>query len=68
MVDFFPEPGEKSGVVSGGEIARDGRILVLGSVKKLGGIEIPEGIGREVAEQAKAPMDVLEATVGVVRD
>lgn len=35
--------------------------------KELGGIEIAEGVGGEVADTAKRPMDVLETTESVFR-
>ena len=34
----------------------------------MGGVEVAEGVGGEVAEATHGPVDVLEAAVGVVGD
>lgn len=64
LVDVFLHPAEEGEEVAfgkgGGDIG-----VVLGGVEELGGIDISEGVGREVAEAAHGPMDVLKAAFGI---
>src|SRR5438876_12035392 len=65
-VDLLAEPGEQ-----GGEIARRNRPVEVaevgaGGLEELGGVEVAERIGGEVADGAAGPVDVLEAAAGVV--
>ena len=65
LVDVFLHPGEEGEKVALGEGGGDGFIL-LGRFEKLGGVDVAEGVGREVAQAAHRPVDVLETAIGVV--
>ena len=65
-VDLGPEPGQEGGELALGERGSEVAELGLGAGEELRGVEVAQGIGREVAEQAGAPVNVLEAAVGVV--
>ena len=53
-VDLGPEPGQKGGELAVGERGSEVAELGLGTRKELRGVEVAQGIGREVAEQAGA--------------
>src|SRR4051794_32308815 len=60
-VDLAAEPAEEFGEVTPGEGGVEVAKFQPGPREELRGIEIAQGISREVAEQAGAPVDVLEA-------
>ena len=65
-VNLFPQPAEEGLVVAifyrGGE---GGKVPIRG-LPKLGGGEVAERVGGEVAKAAKGPVNVLQATAGIV--
>ena len=65
LVDVFLHPAEEGEEVAFGEGGGNGGVVLRG-VEELGGVDVAEGVGREVAEAAHGPMDVLEAAFGVV--
>ena len=64
LVDVFLHPAEEGGEIAFGEGGGDDGV-VLGGVEELGGVDVAEGVGGEVAESAHGPMDVLEAAFGI---
>ncbi|KRO61919.1 MAG: hypothetical protein ABR82_06715 [Verrucomicrobia subdivision 6 bacterium BACL9 MAG-120507-bin52] len=67
-VDFLTKPPKEGLVVAifyrGGE---GGKVPIRG-LPKLGGGQVAERVGGEVAEAAKRPVDILQATAGIVGD
>ncbi len=63
---MLPHPREEGRVVRPREPVGDGRVLPHRGASEVGGVEIAEAVGREIAEDAHAPVDVLEAAFGVV--
>ena len=64
-VDVFLHPGEEGEKVTFCEGGGDGGVF-LGALEELGGVDVSEGVGGEVAEAAHGPVDVLEATFTIV--
>ena len=63
-VDVLLQPSEERGGVGFLEGGGDG-VVLHGGGEELGGIEVAEGVGWEVAEASHGPMDVLQAAFGV---
>jgi hypothetical protein len=67
-VDFFPEPTEERGVITAMDGIREGGKIAVGGLPKLGCGEIPQSIGGEITESPQRPVDVLQATAGIIGD
>lgn len=65
-VDFLTKPAEEGLVVAIFYRSREGRNIPICSLPKLGGGQVTESVGGEVAEAPKRPVDVLEATACIV--
>ena len=65
LMDVGLHPVEEGEEVGFGEGGGDG-VVFHGGVEELGGVDVAEGVGGEVAEPAHGPVDVLEAAFGVV--
>ena len=59
-VDAGAEPVAHRGEVARGEAGVEVRQVAAQRGMQLGGIEVAEGVGREVAEEADRPVDVLQ--------
>ena len=66
-VNGCSQPVEQRAVATGCEICLNGGVLLERGMEELGGIEIAERVGRKVSDQAGAPVDVLKASVRIVR-
>jgi hypothetical protein len=58
-VDFFAEPIQEGGEFTFCEHRIEIAEVLLGLFDPLGGVEVAEGVGGEVADAAAAPVDVL---------
>lgn len=67
-VDFLAKPAEEGLIVSVVDGGGEGGEITLGGLPKLGGGQVAESVGGEVAKASKGPVDVLEATVRIVRN
>jgi hypothetical protein len=67
-VDFLTKPPKEGLVVAIFHRSGEGRNIPICSLPKLGGGQVAESVGGEVAEAAKGPVDVLEATACIVGD
>jgi hypothetical protein len=67
-VDFLTKPAEEGLVVAIFHRSGEGRNIPICSLPKLGGGQIAQSVCRKVAEAAKGPVDVLEATARIVGD
>ena len=65
-VDFLAKPAEEGLVVAIFYRRGEGRKIPIRGLPKLGGGQVAERVSGEVAEAAKRPVDVLEATAGIV--
>src|SRR5690606_30263011 len=66
LVDVTGEPIPKRFEIAGAELLVEGADLLLGGLEELSGVEVPQRVGREVAHQAKGPVNVLQAPLRVV--
>ena len=67
-VDFFTKPAKEGLVVAIFNRSGEGRNIPIRGLPKLGGGQVAESVCGEVAEAAKGPVDVLEATACIVGD
>ena len=67
-VDFLTKPAKEGVVVAIFHRSGEGRQIPICGLPKLGGGQIAESVGGEVAEAAKGPVDVLKATACIVGD
>jgi hypothetical protein len=67
-VDFLTKPPKEGLVIAIFHRSGEGRNIPICSLPKLGGGQVAESVGGEVAEAAKGPVDVLEATACIVGD
>ena len=65
-VDLLAEPAEQAAEIAAGEGVVEAAELGTGRIEELGRVDVAQGIGREIADQPGAPVDVLEAALGVV--
>ena len=65
-MDVLAQPGEQPGEIAPGERLVEAAELAAGPAEELGGVDVAQRVGREVAEQPGAPVDVLQAALGVV--
>jgi len=63
-----PEPGQEGGGVAFSQGFVDAIVLINSRLVKLGCIKAPQAVGREIAKAAVAPVDILEASLLIVRD
>lgn len=66
-VDLRVEPFFEAGEAAEAEVGVEAGEVFAGGGHELGGEEVAERIGRKIAEAAHAPVDVLQAALGVVR-
>src|SRR5687767_8515101 len=59
-VDVLPQPAEQGGELAAGELRVEVAEVFSRLLEELGGVEVAERVGREVAERAAGPVDVLE--------
>ena len=64
-VDMLSEPQQDWREVPRGEVVSDGRVVFGERLVELGGVDAADGVGREVAEVASAPMHVLQHTITI---
>jgi hypothetical protein len=67
-VDFLTKPPKEGLVIAIFYGSGEGRNIPIRGLPKLGGGQVAECVGGEVAEAAKGPVDVLEATACIVGD
>ena len=67
-VDFLTKPAEEGLVVAIFHRSEEGWNIPICGLPKLGRGQVAERVSGEVAEAAKRPVDVLEATAGIVGD
>ena len=67
-VDFLTKPAEEKLAVAIFHRSGEGRNIPIRGLPKLGGGQVAESVGGEVAEAAKRPVDILQATAGIVGD
>jgi hypothetical protein len=65
-VDIVAEPGEEGGELALRELCVEVAGVLSRLLEELGGVEVAERVGGEVADRAVGPVDVLEAAAGVV--
>jgi hypothetical protein len=65
-VDLLAKPVEEGLIVSVVDGGGEGGEIPLGGLPKLGGGQVAESVGGEVAKASKGPVDVLEATARIV--
>jgi hypothetical protein len=61
-VDFLTKPAKEGLIVAIFNRSGEGRNIPIRGLPKLGGGQIAQSVCRKVAEAAKGPVDVLEAT------
>src|SRR5262249_39128119 len=66
-VDPLAQPGPKGGEVPIADSRAEAK-LAVGRLPQLPGDDVAQAVGREVAERAAGPVDVLEHAVAVVRN
>ncbi len=67
-VNLFSQPAEEGLVVTTFHPGGQGRNISVGGLPELGGGQVAQSVSGEVAKAAKGPVDVLEATAGIVGD
>ena len=67
-VDFLTKPAKEGLIVAIFNRSGEGRNIPIRGLPKLGGGQVAESVGGEVAEAPKRPVDVLEATACIVGD
>jgi hypothetical protein len=67
-VDLLAKPAKEGLIVSVVDGGGEGGEIPLGGLPKLGGGQIAESVGGEVAKASEGPVDVLEATARIVRN
>lgn len=67
-MDFLAQPAEQRAVFAARQLSFERRTIRLRPAHKLRGVQIAQRIGREIAHRADAPVDVLQAAVGVLGD
>ena len=65
-VDAVAKPGEELGEVAPDECLVQASQISAGLSKELSRVKVAQRVGREIAEEPGAPVDVLEAALGVV--
>src|ERR1035441_5950462 len=65
-MNFFVQPVPQGLEVTPFERALERSGFLFRGGKKLGRIKVAQGIGGEIAETTVAPMDVLEAALGII--
>ena len=65
-VDLFSQPAKEGLVVAIFHRSGEGGKVPIRGLPKLGGGEVAESVGGEVAEAAERPVNVLQATAGIV--
>src|SRR5262245_49593719 len=66
-VDLFAEPVLEPAEITAAEVVVETGQVASGGGHELGGVEVAKRVSREVAQAAKAPVDVLQTAAGVVR-
>ena len=65
-VNLFSQPAKEGLVIAIFHRSGEGRNIPIRGLPKLGGGQVAERVGGEVAEAAKRPVDILQATAGIV--
>ena len=65
-MDFVAHPTKQVGVLTLGKFAFQAGEVGSGAAHELRGVEVTQRIGWEIAEVALAPMNILQATLGIL--
>src|ERR1041385_4149966 len=67
LVNLLAQPAQQTCVLALLEVSGKPGKVMDGPAHELGGIQVAQGVGWKITQAAEAPVDVMQAAVGIVR-